>query len=290
MAPGWNDPKGGARHLYKPSQDPATSIELYAVQDRLKKTQETDSQMRATQDAIAVTVKKIDDLVAARANQFDGTLVHGDRYLVEVELLPRATIPYTFHQTSKAWTTMGEVTFVGFSAKRGNFLCARRSGASGTNVNLDDGSTKGIELVALPSMKKESFAALIPSDQMSGDFIKQIKRHYYGPVGLKPPINSNFGSTGEYNQHLKDCLDRGLVPEPYILSPDDHIALSVDTMRIDKLSCLYATWRRLSYDPSKAVLTPLVHHALIKFFEHHAADAPPGLGSHGGGVHRDTLH
>lgn len=147
-----------------------------------------------------------------------------------MELLPRPTIPYTFAVNSKAWDSLGEGTFAGFSGKRGNILIIRKSGASGTNVNLDEGSTKGLEAVAVPSMKKESFAALIPCDQVSGDFIKQIERDYYAPAGLKPPTNPNFPNAVEYRRHLKDCLNRGLVPEPYILSPDAHIPLSVDTL------------------------------------------------------------
>ena len=274
MAPGWKDPSEGAYYLYVPAQDPAVSNELYAILERRALTDAANAQMRALQVKINGRVKMLDKKMSHYADEGDGTLADGDVYVILVELLPRATIPYLFSANSKAWDTLGEGTFGGFSGKRGNILIIRKSGASGTNVNLFDGSTKGLEAVALPSMKKESFAALILSDKVNGDFIMQTKRLFYGPAGLKPPLNPKFANAGEYRRHLEDCLNRGLVPDPYVLSPGNPTPLSADTLKVDGLACLYGTWRRLGYDPAQAILTPAVHLALIKFFKHHATDAP----------------
>ncbi|KAK8041630.1 hypothetical protein PG993_006153 [Apiospora rasikravindrae] len=273
MAPGWKGPSGGAC-LFKPSQDSAISADLYAVQERFKKTREVKEEMQTAQDAIALAVDELNAVISTQANEYDGIIAHGDHYLVQIELLSRATIPYTFQENTEAWDTMGELSFVGFSGKRGNLLFARSTTATGNNVNLDDGSTKELELIALPSMKKESFATLIPSNQMSGDFIKQLKRFWYAPPADRPPTNPAFGSLQECHAQLRYCMDFGLVPEPYILSPDARTPLSADTLRVDKLPCLYGTWRRLSYDRAKAILTPAVHQALLNFFGHHATDTP----------------
>ncbi|KAK7967329.1 uncharacterized protein PG986_001606 [Apiospora aurea] len=113
-----------------------------------------------------------DDLITTtkvRKAASGGSLAVGELYLIEINMLPRARIQYDFSEKSRAFERMGDITFVRFSAKRGNILCARCSGPSPANVNLYDGTTKGVELVAMPSMKKESFAALILSDKVMSD-------------------------------------------------------------------------------------------------------------------------
>ncbi|KAK8859907.1 hypothetical protein PGQ11_010641 [Apiospora arundinis] len=57
-------------------------------------------------------------------------LQFGEHLLVEVRLLPRATVQYNFSDKFKAFDKMGEVPFIGFSAKEGSFLCIRGTRAA----------------------------------------------------------------------------------------------------------------------------------------------------------------
>lgn len=74
MAPGWKDPGAGAYFLYTPSQDPATSNELYAVLERRKKTPEVKGQIRDVQVAIFQVTNDMDQRVSRRMDQLNGTL------------------------------------------------------------------------------------------------------------------------------------------------------------------------------------------------------------------------
>ncbi|KAK8093466.1 hypothetical protein PG997_000151 [Apiospora hydei] len=74
MAPGWNNSSGGDSYMYKPSQDPAASGELYALLERVKKTLEVKGQMRDTQALITEVTKNVDQSGARWADGFDGTL------------------------------------------------------------------------------------------------------------------------------------------------------------------------------------------------------------------------
>ncbi|KAK6815663.1 hypothetical protein PG987_016667 [Apiospora arundinis] len=183
-----------------------------------------------------------------------------------IQVIPRATVPYDFNGKSRALQQEKLMTFVGFSAKRGGLLCAISSGASPENVNLDDGSVKGLQLIALPSHKPEHWAALIPSDKIGGNAIMQIKRWIYAPVNMKPEPNPRFADITVYLKHLKDSVAANKVPEPYITG-DLGVRLDLTSIKLaGARETQYLTWKRL-YFPANFSVPAVVKHALARFFK-----------------------
>ncbi|KAK6836188.1 hypothetical protein PG987_006683 [Apiospora arundinis] len=89
-----------------------------ANEDRHLKSQQQQEVADQARDNLAMTMQ---DKRTAQG----GNLQFGEHLLVEIRLLPRATVQYNFSDKPKAFDEMGEVPFIGFLAKEGSFLCIR---------------------------------------------------------------------------------------------------------------------------------------------------------------------
>lgn len=217
------------------------------------------------EDALAIEIDaKEDEDAGSRA-----------RLLVAVNsIIPRATTPYTLKGKSTALKDTLLITYVGISAKRGNSLFAQSSGASPANVNLDDGSIKGLQLIALPSCKKEHLSALILSSKVGGDVFMYIKRLFYAPALMKPAPNPRFPTPRDYLDHVRYCLDHNRVPEPYITGTL-HLAPGLDTMKLSGATeTQYLSWRRLYFGVESIVVPVAVKYAVATFFRSHPQEGP----------------
>ncbi|KAK8081229.1 hypothetical protein PG996_000010 [Apiospora saccharicola] len=196
----------------------------------------------------------------------------GDEEQAIIQAIPRATTTYTLKENSTALNNNLLITYVGISAKRGNSLFAQCSGASPANVNLDDCSIKGIQLIALPSCKKEHMPALILSSKVGGDVLMWIKRWFYTPGPMKPAPNSRFNIPQAYLQHVQQCLDNNQGPEPYITGAR-HLPLGPDTMKLNgSTETQYLSWKRLYFESAAMVVPPTIKFALANFFKKEIED------------------